>query len=714
MTTGQPASGFRYWAFISYSHTDASWGRWLHKALETWRVPRRLVGMPIAAGTVPARLSPIFRDRDELPTASDLGAAVEKALEQSWCLIVICSPESAQSRWVNEEVLAFQRLGRGDRIHCLIVDGGPDPAAPLCFPPSLEQAQSNTGNGKSEPIAADARRFADGRSHALLKLIAGILGIGYDTLVQRDQQRRHRNMFWITCASLALVVVLAVSTLVAVSSRHEAVDQRSHAEGLVEFMIGDLRNKLEPDGKLATLDAVGKEALAYYAAQKSEDLDAEGLARRARALIMIGQVYDLRGDLDDAFKVFEQAAESTAELLDREPENGKRVFDHAQSVYWVGYIAYRRGNAAVAEPALKNYKKLAEKLVAIDPENEDWQAEVGYANSNLGTLLFEEGRIEDAASIFSLELEAARQLARKKPNEFARQMRLAQAHAWLADVRRRQGRFEEAIANRNSEIDVHTRALVQNMNNNSAKEALSRSERKLAAIYLDLGEIGKSVEHLQQGLRLALELTNSDGENAQWSELTSGSFAELSIAQTYQGELAAAQSSSKSASEIANRLMGRDKQVLTWSINWVISQMAEAQLAAKVGDDAKALSLLQGVVKAICDQPAEQLRKWDRTRLLIRSLWLSAELNRGMQQQAEANALYLQIAELAETAPKDPSTQSARAIALLSLGRPAEAVPIIEWLRDIDYKEPEFISQLGLIGPIASDTRGPKEVSTVE
>src|SRR4249919_1079049 len=73
-------SQFRYRAFISYSHADRGWGDWLHKALETWSVPERLVGRQTAAGTIPRRLAPIFRDRDELPSATDLGSKVKEAL----------------------------------------------------------------------------------------------------------------------------------------------------------------------------------------------------------------------------------------------------------------------------------------------------------------------------------------------------------------------------------------------------------------------------------------------------------------------------------------------------------------------------------------------------------------------------------------------------------------------------------------------------------
>ena len=117
-------SPFKYRAFISYSHSDEKWARWLHRRLETYRLPRNLVGRETAFGPVPARFTPVFRDRDELATATSLGATLVAALEQSACQIVICSPKAAQSRWVNEEILTFKRLGREDRIFCLVVAGG--------------------------------------------------------------------------------------------------------------------------------------------------------------------------------------------------------------------------------------------------------------------------------------------------------------------------------------------------------------------------------------------------------------------------------------------------------------------------------------------------------------------------------------------------------------------------------------------------------------
>ena len=168
----------KYFAFISYSHADKKWGDWLHRSLESFSVPKRLIGRETRSGPIPARISPVFRDREELPTSADLSSMINQALQESRYLIVICSPRSAASRWVNEEVLAFKRMGRSNRILAIIVDGEPNAidknagAESECFCEALKyglgQDQELT-NIRAEPIAADARPGKDGKSDAKLK-----------------------------------------------------------------------------------------------------------------------------------------------------------------------------------------------------------------------------------------------------------------------------------------------------------------------------------------------------------------------------------------------------------------------------------------------------------------------------------------------------------------------------------------------------------------
>ncbi len=131
MTTTR--SGGSYWAFISYSSRDRAWARWLQRAIENHAVPRRLMGRSTPAGPAPQRLRPVFRDRTELAADADLAGRVQGALEQSAYLIVVCSPDAAASRWVDEEIRRFRAVHGEGRILAVIVAGSPGGDQQDCF-----------------------------------------------------------------------------------------------------------------------------------------------------------------------------------------------------------------------------------------------------------------------------------------------------------------------------------------------------------------------------------------------------------------------------------------------------------------------------------------------------------------------------------------------------------------------------------------------------
>jgi WD40 repeat protein len=192
---------FRYDAFISYRHTepDRRWARWLHAALETYRVPRRLV----AERGIQPRIRRVFRDEEELPASADLSREIDLALEQSRVLIVICSPNAPKSEWVNAEVQRFRNLGRHDRILALLIEGEPSESFPRALCEIRHGVTDASGAAVEEieavePLAADVRptrpespRYL--KRMARLRLLACILGCRFDDLRQRDQERQNRR-----------------------------------------------------------------------------------------------------------------------------------------------------------------------------------------------------------------------------------------------------------------------------------------------------------------------------------------------------------------------------------------------------------------------------------------------------------------------------------------------------------------------------------------
>ncbi len=200
----------KYWAFITYSHADSRSAHRLHRALETYRVPNALVGQTINQHQIPKRLSPVFIDRAELASAVNLSTEIREALADSHALVVLCSQAAAESKWVNREIEVFHSLGRQDQVLAAIIDEGATGALP--FPPALLR-QINTDGSVStlEPLAADLRRGKDGFRDGKLKLIAGILGVSFDSLKRRDLAARRRRQVFASFIGLLIFSLLTVT-----------------------------------------------------------------------------------------------------------------------------------------------------------------------------------------------------------------------------------------------------------------------------------------------------------------------------------------------------------------------------------------------------------------------------------------------------------------------------------------------------------------------
>ena len=187
---------FEYYAFISYSRKDEAWAKWLQKELEQYRLPTILRK---EQQSLPGKIRPIFRDKTDL-TTGQLQTALHKELDSSKKLIVLCSPASAKSEWVNKEVQRFIDDGRIEDIIPLIVDGVPNSGGEdECFMPALKLPEEEQILGVSIPEL--------GKKDALLRVIAGLLDIKFDQLKRRHEQRRKRQNIMRTAVACACAVV---------------------------------------------------------------------------------------------------------------------------------------------------------------------------------------------------------------------------------------------------------------------------------------------------------------------------------------------------------------------------------------------------------------------------------------------------------------------------------------------------------------------------
>ena len=500
--TASSATAPRYWAFLSYSHEDQRWAAWLQRALETYALPHRLIGRPTPAGPAPRRLRPVFRDLEELRADADLGERLEAALRDSAFLIVVCSPAAARSAWVNEEVRQFKARNGESRVLALIVGGEPcgsdQPGLEdqECFPRALRfrvGADGALGDDRIEPSAADARPGRDSRRRALLRLIAGILKVDLDELVQRDNRRRIEQLLALSGVSVGVAAGMCALAVVAVGERNDAVTQRDRAEGLIEFMIGDLRKTLEPEGRLDALDAIGGRALGYYAGEPLSQLDADSVGRRARVLHLLGVIRQQRGDLPAALSFFREAAASTGELLARYPDDPARIYDHSQSVAYLGEVALAQSDRSAALTEFQRYRQLAERLVTLQPAKQEWWSEVEEANSNIGAVLVEEGRADAAMVRFQRAYVVAQHLVAQAPKNRDRLYDLSQIDAWMADAEAARGHIAAALTDRQAESAIYTELIAASPSDTEAVVALAASRAEIAKIRIAQGRISEGV-----------------------------------------------------------------------------------------------------------------------------------------------------------------------------------------------------------------------------
>lgn len=365
----EPAApaAFRYSAFISYNHRDAKFAAWLLKQLEGYRIPPRIRGRDSGLGVLGERLPPVFRDREELSASPDLAQSVRDALDVSAHLIVICSPNSAKSRWVNEEIRHFTRLGRRNRVQCLIVGGEPNAARMVgadpdleCLPPALFE------NGGQEPLAADIRPGHDPRAVARLKLVAGLIGVGYDELAQREAHRRQRRLLLALGAASTGFVAMAGLATFALISRADAVKQRDIA--------------------------------------RQKTITAERTVDFVKSLFMVSDPSEAQGETITAREILDRGAKRITTELANEPTVRAELSTTLGEVY-AGLGLYRQSEALL---------RVANGLAGVDPATRARQS------AALGEAHMRQGRYEEAIAAHQTGLNQLKAVPGQAPEVEAR------------------------------------------------------------------------------------------------------------------------------------------------------------------------------------------------------------------------------------------------------------------------------------------------------
>jgi len=473
-------------------------------------VPRKLVGTKTAVGKVSARVRPVFRDRDDLSSAADLGGIVQQALSDSENMIVVCSPNSVASHWVNEEIRQFAKRGRKDQIFCVIIDGDPGGVgkASTCFPAALAEI------GMLEPLAADVRKWADGKHLSKLKIVSGMLGLPLDQLRRRGLQKRQKVWAFASVAALASIVVV----ILAVTSQITAQQRRDSGESLVAYKLGELRTMLnvrdDPED-LVRLNEWSEQDLAELVAQAGEGQQA--IVSLAMELRTKGNDMYYSGALTEALERYQQSWVLLADSYRRDRGDQGAFFELGQAEFYIGQVHFNQGELESVEQAFMSYAEITRRLIILQPENADWVLEMAYALTNLGVLQKEQdaNNPERHLQLTQSALEYNQIALVLDPQNENYKSELGQSHAFLADAQIGVCDLEGALQSREKHVALE-RDILKNDNENVEKiKRLAFSTSGYALVNEQAGHIAYARENNKETFQLLenILLRNPDDKN---------------------------------------------------------------------------------------------------------------------------------------------------------------------------------------------------------
>jgi formylglycine-generating enzyme required for sulfatase activity len=568
----------KYRAFISYSHADTTWAKWLHRALEGFTIDKDLVGRETATGAIPKSLRPIFRDRDDFTAGHTLSDQTLAALDASHALIVICSTFAAKSNYVNEEIRLFKSRHPDRSVIPLIVGGKPGDQELECFPPALKFKLNTDGQITNEPVemlAADAREEGDGKSLALAKVVAGLLGVSSDDIFRRAlRERRHKNR-----VRNGIMAVLAILFVAASGSAVYAWQQLKTNEAFLSATLQratDIVNTAVAQAETYGVPRKATLALLSQAEGLFDDMarlgrpTAELRYQRAWMLIQFARNYRTLGDTKKSKERAEEARQLFSGLVAEQPDYRDYRFSLSVVHTELGHVLPSQGNLTGALQSYKAGLAIADELVKADPDNLSYRRQVALASDGVGNALVQQGKLSEALKFFQASLDIRRRMAMSRPDDLQLQSSLAWSQILVGRLFMQQGDFWAPFSFFKEGLAIRKRLA-------EAEPKDSDRQRDLSVAYGYVGDalskgpfvttesLAEALQAYRDGAAILEGLVKIDPDNRSWQFDLVLFQNRIGAILSEQGDPVAARASLESASETLKVLTEADPENTDWA-----------------------------------------------------------------------------------------------------------------------------------------------------
>ena len=399
-------------------------------------------------------------------------------------------------------------------------------------------------------LADDLKKFQTGQ-------LVGAHPYSTGQLVRRWLRRR-RAPVAVAAAAIVVLGVFGVFGLQRIAHEQARSEQRRRdAETLIGFMLGNLREKLEPLGKTPLLGDVAAKAVDYFD-HEPDDLNDADRAARATAQKTLADVLLAEGKTDQALQQYRAALAINDALVIADPTSVDRQHDLSAIHQRIGNVLFAQGDTARALAEYQAALAIADALASADPTNADRRSDLAMCYQRIGLVLFNQGDAARALAQYRAALAIDEALVAADPTNATRRRDLAISHETVGNVELAQGDAASALAQQRAAMTIREALVAADPADVVRRRELSVSHNKVGNVLLVQGDAAGALAEYRAAMTIREALAASDPTNADRRRDLSVSHNEIGTALRARGDLAGALAEFQAAKAIGEALAAAD------------------------------------------------------------------------------------------------------------------------------------------------------------
>lgn len=342
---------------------------------------------------------------------------------------------------------------------------------------------------------------------------------------ERDYLQASTKLFarkrWIRRSAVSMLTILTVMSiamaLIAQIARQEANARQAETQSHLNYIVGELVEKIDPTGNLELLESISVRAILHYQEQPNSEMQASDFINYSRALKTLGQVRESQGNKAVAAYFYAISAKKAGLALEIKNENSDAWFELSQAIFYLGQLKFESRQYAGADKKWSHYLRISKKFTGTYPDNIGWLMEESYALNSLGSSALRRGESNVAHDYFIRSTRLKQRIVDLDPGNLEKRYELIDSKSWIYSALEAKGEIIDASKGYDQVINELKKLVKEKPNSNLWKLRLANYLMLSAKTETSLANFAKAKKNAQDSVDILKKLTQIEPDNNNWA-----------------------------------------------------------------------------------------------------------------------------------------------------------------------------------------------------